>query len=251
MSSRHLYTMKAKSYPAKRRADTSDFELTRTYVGPGRQAEKLGGVDDDPRVKTYNKTDVKLMADQYTDYSESKKKFLVPLAVLLLCGVALTGAAYAYSSNLDVAKDGDYHAYLINVDGGYVIQEDVSVKYDVTVDYSTDTPTYKLSLNTTESQFKFKVMLDTEHSVGTDAFQLKSVGITVAGVEGLTATSDCPPYVEGATGYTEKEITVTFAFADKSFETLGELQAFLGTLSEKVKLTIAIQSEAAPAPESP
>jgi len=33
---------------------------------------------------------------------ESRKKFLVPLLVLLLCAVSLTGAAYAYSSSVTV-----------------------------------------------------------------------------------------------------------------------------------------------------
>lgn len=39
--------------------------------------------------------------DAYIEANSSKKKFLVPLVVLLLCGVAMTGAAYAYNSTVD------------------------------------------------------------------------------------------------------------------------------------------------------
>lgn len=39
--------------------------------------------------------------DAYIEGTTSKKKFLIPLVALLFCGVALTGAAYAYQSTVD------------------------------------------------------------------------------------------------------------------------------------------------------
>ncbi|MCQ2078495.1 MAG: hypothetical protein MJZ38_00325 [archaeon] len=41
------------------------------------------------------------MTDMTMNNNGNRKKYLVPLVVLLLCGVALTGAAYAYSSTLN------------------------------------------------------------------------------------------------------------------------------------------------------
>ena len=44
------------------------------------------------------------MTDTYNDTTGSRKKFLIPLVVLLLCAVSLTGAGYAYNSS--VSNDG-------------------------------------------------------------------------------------------------------------------------------------------------
>ena len=45
------------------------------------------------------------MADLYTEENGSKKKLLVPLVVLLLCAVSLTGAGYAYNSTVTNEDD--------------------------------------------------------------------------------------------------------------------------------------------------
>lgn len=42
------------------------------------------------------------MTDTYNDTTGSRKKFLIPLVVLLLCAVSLTGAGYAYNSSVTV-----------------------------------------------------------------------------------------------------------------------------------------------------
>jgi len=41
------------------------------------------------------------MTDTYNDSTGSRKKFLIPLVVLLLCAVSLTGAGYAYNSSVE------------------------------------------------------------------------------------------------------------------------------------------------------
>ena len=49
------------------------------------------------------------MTDTYNDTTGSRKKFLIPLVVLLLCAVSLTGAGYAYNtsvSNTGTIDDG-------------------------------------------------------------------------------------------------------------------------------------------------
>ena len=40
------------------------------------------------------------MADSYNPQQESRRKYLVPLVLLMLCAAALTGAGYAYSSTV-------------------------------------------------------------------------------------------------------------------------------------------------------
>jgi hypothetical protein len=45
------------------------------------------------------------MSDMYTQESASKKKFLAPLLVILLCMVSLTGAGYAYSATIQGGGD--------------------------------------------------------------------------------------------------------------------------------------------------
>ncbi len=45
------------------------------------------------------------MTTNYAEYEGSRKKYLAPLVVIMLCAVALTGAAYAY--NTSVAGSGD------------------------------------------------------------------------------------------------------------------------------------------------
>ena len=42
------------------------------------------------------------MIDSYNDSTGSRKKFLIPLVVLLLCAVSLTGAGYAYNSSVSI-----------------------------------------------------------------------------------------------------------------------------------------------------
>lgn len=46
------------------------------------------------------------MIDSYNDSTGSRKKFLIPLVVLLLCAVSLTGAGYAYNANVTNIDNG-------------------------------------------------------------------------------------------------------------------------------------------------
>lgn len=55
------------------------------------------------------------MTDTYNDTTGSRKKFLIPLVVLLLCAVSLTGAGYAYNSTVTIGG-GDMDSGVYSVD---------------------------------------------------------------------------------------------------------------------------------------
>ena len=61
------------------------------------------------------------MTDTYNDTTGSRKKFLIPLVVLLLCAVSLTGAGYAYNSSVQNDSDPfapEYAALVFTNSGG-------------------------------------------------------------------------------------------------------------------------------------
>jgi len=66
------------------------------------------------------------MTDIYTQENGSKKKFLAPVLVILLCMVSLTAAGYAYSATVDNTGDD------VIVDG-------------ITMDFSTDEPIFHVA----------------------------------------------------------------------------------------------------------
>ena len=55
------------------------------------------------------------MIDSYNDSTGSRKKFLIPLVVLLLCAVSLTGAGYAYNASM-IAPDNGADAGDLQID---------------------------------------------------------------------------------------------------------------------------------------
>ena len=57
------------------------------------------------------------MTDIQIEERSSKKKLLVPLVVLMLCGVALVGAAYAYTTTVEIDSnkvDSKYNSFYSN-----------------------------------------------------------------------------------------------------------------------------------------
>lgn len=60
------------------------------------------------------------MSDVYTQESASKKKFLAPLLVILLCMVSLTAAGYAYSATVDNSgNSGDLDGVTMELTGTF------------------------------------------------------------------------------------------------------------------------------------
>lgn len=70
------------------------------------------------------------MTDINTGENSSKKKFLIPLLALLLCGVSLMGTAYAYNSSLNTEADLNVHSYEITVGGTTTIAFKQPLTYD-------------------------------------------------------------------------------------------------------------------------
>jgi len=71
------------------------------------------------------------MTDTYNDSTGSRKKFLIPLVVLLLCAVSLTGAGYAYNATVSVddnSSDVDFLAIdLYKTDGTTPIEKKLAL----------------------------------------------------------------------------------------------------------------------------
>lgn len=93
------------------------------------------------------------MIDMYTNEEASKKKYLVPLVILMLCAVSLTGAAYAYSTNVTDTKE---------VSSMYDDKFDFeltagNIYFDVDKNKSTGVTTY--TFNETDSVHVVKVQL--------------------------------------------------------------------------------------------
>ena len=55
------------------------------------------------------------MTDTYNDSTGSRKKFLIPLVVLLLCAVSLTGAGYAYNTSVTTTGSADSHSFDVDL----------------------------------------------------------------------------------------------------------------------------------------
>ncbi len=99
----------------------------------------------------------------------SKKKYMVPLVVLLLCGVAMTGAAFAYSATLDGhSHDVDPEALNVqfsNVENGHFDFSNndavkIAFKSHTTIDDNAKTQTTKYGLDASPTdgyKFTFKV----------------------------------------------------------------------------------------------
>lgn len=132
------------------------------------------------------------MTDMYSQESSSKKKYLVPLVVLLLCGVAMTGAAYAYSATTNNAtiddtdatyfqvafKDGDSAVYTISASG--------TVIFNTTYDADTAAKTYKTAGNEVAT---IVTMIDTANSNNVPTgYTLSDITVTCEEDSALTFT---------------------------------------------------------------
>ncbi len=90
------------------------------------------------------------MTTNYTENESSRKKYLAPLVVIMLCAVALTGAAYAYSTT--VTGNGDIKA-------NYVV-------IDMYSDTAGTTPTATLQYDVNKNMFQVCADTDKTSSTG-------------------------------------------------------------------------------------
>ncbi|MCQ2085131.1 MAG: hypothetical protein MJZ21_03170 [archaeon] len=71
------------------------------------------------------------MTDINMEGNSSKKKYLIPLVALLICGMAFTGAAYAYSASIQTSGDLAVQSYELDIDGANTISfKDCYVQFD-------------------------------------------------------------------------------------------------------------------------
>jgi len=82
------------------------------------------------------------MRDMYNDSTGSRKKFLIPLVVLLLCAVSLTGAGYAYNTSVtsqdNVAPVDEYFVIDLYDPEGAVVEDKVTAAAVNGIVFTTD-----------------------------------------------------------------------------------------------------------------
>jgi len=82
------------------------------------------------------------MRDMYNDSTGSRKKFLIPLVVLLLCAVSLTGAGYAYNTSVtsqdNVAPVDEYFVIDLYNPQGAVVADKVTAAAVNGIVFTTD-----------------------------------------------------------------------------------------------------------------
>lgn len=162
------------------------------------------------------------MDDYYLDSSTNKKRLLVPIILLMLCAVSLTGAAYAYSQTFVELDENPIDGYNYSIDytdsEKNVItaklpatNEDVSVVTEIVVGKSfnafTNAGTFTRTMYVTVFTDSDKTF-DLNASVTLDSVLDKF--ITVSDVE-----------IEDVTGNTATQITLTFNVARVNLNTLG------------------------------
>ncbi len=139
-----------------------------------------------------------VMSINYMEKESSKKKYLAPLVVIMLCLVAITGAAYAYSTS--VTGNGDIAAKYSIVDiyendaGEYVATSDFDITnetlnfYTVT-DKTGKSPVYTAYLNDGEEihylYFSTYMRINTENTSEThQKFHIETFKCTYTAPEG-------------------------------------------------------------------
>lgn len=124
------------------------------------------------------------MTADYIENESSKKKYFAPLVVIMLCAVALTGAAYAYSTS--VSGNGDIKGNYVVIDiynSGEAVQTDIPLAaVSDTINITTDTDKtvtvednkyYVASLAKTKITFETYVKINTDLSGKTFTLSVK------------------------------------------------------------------------------
>ena len=164
------------------------------------------------------------MSDVYTQENGSKKKFLAPLLVILLCMVSLTAAGYAYSStveNTDDKSDVDFFAIdLYKTDGTTLINQkfttDEANLVVSAVSVIDEARTVTITVDKTSPiiyVFGFKVTAEdtiTYTVTGTPSFSFDVAEITPAPTTSVAPTATAGPVKFYTENTCENEITTGF-----------------------------------------
>lgn len=178
------------------------------------------------------------MDDYYLDSSTSKKRLLVPVILLMLCAVSLTGAAYAYSQTFVELDENPIDGFNYSIDytdsNKNVItaklpatNEDVSVVTEIVVGNSfnafTNAGTFTRTMYVT-------VFTDSDKTFDLNAsVTLDSVLSTFITVENVA--------VNDVEGNTATQITLTFNVANTNLNDMG----LTNTVSDRASFNAAYE----------
>lgn len=158
--------------------------------------------------------------------NSSKSKFLAPLVILLLCGAAMTGAAFAYNASLNGNTDVPTDSYVIQFDG-----EDATAQLKLPDNYKLNFDTintpgkgieYMLSKDNTTPTFKVygvdqagkakafhmgKITVDVYDSTGKITKKLTAVATVTDGKDSAVQTVTITFSTEEGVTFTAAEVT--------------------------------------------
>ena len=163
-----------------------------------------------------------IMDDYYPDSSTSKKRLLVPVILLMLCAISLTGAAYAYTQTFVELDDNPIDGYNYSIDytdsNKNVLtaklpatNEDISVVTEIVVGNSFNAYT---NVGTFTRTMYVTVFTDSDKTFDLNAHvTLDSV------LDKFITVSDVA--IEDVAGNTATAINITFDVARVNLNTLG------------------------------
>jgi hypothetical protein len=144
-----------------------------------------------------------------TEEAGSRKKYLAPLIVIMLCLVALTGAAYAYTTSVTSTQNGvtaDYISIdLYNADGSGVVDAPVAESNVNVVTFKTDVTKadHKITItavNTDKLIAKAYVKVSEDMSATKSKLTITPTSPTMSGIlEEMTVTVAVSKVLDGST----------------------------------------------------
>lgn len=168
----------------------------------------------------------------YSNEQASKKKYLVPLVALLICGVAFVGTAYAYSASIETSGELNTQYYEITVNGKDTIElteklQFNSVKKDGEVTYTAVPLNKNITVAMAEKNNTEKFTITSLDAQITDAKGAK--------ISGLSCNIT----------YANAEDATTAAASFNLTLTIGGKLAAGNVPADSYKVTISITTEAA------
>lgn len=183
------------------------------------------------------------MTDMYNDQQGSRKKFLVPLVVLLLCGVAMTGAAFAYSTSVNGGGDvpGDYYSIDVYSDakGETVITQNLTpnehfivytektvgagAKYTAKVEAGTLKYTFYTKVATDIENQKFTLTATAEYKAGSSTAELTTGTVTINAY--AVDDAECTTPITSLDGNTVYKVVIVVPIEEGTFGSFGDVAA--------------------------
>ena len=198
------------------------------------------------------------MENMNAEKNAGRKKLLVPLVVLIMCGVALTGAAYAYSATVTVQNNtvqGDFYSIDMYSDaaGNTNITGPLTAGSDFKV-YTTKTvgAGAKYNANVEAGTFTRSVYVKVETDIVGATFNLSATCVytppspavgtfTITAGDPVIKSSDGAQTITNAVAAGVYKVEVTFtvtAGTFGSYDTVTALQNAIDNFTGKFNLTV-------------